>query len=221
MSFAVIFDMDGVIIDSEPLWRKAEIEIFKQIGLHLTDQLCRETKGLRMDLMINYWYQKAHNPNITKAKLATELIAKVTELIHQIATPMPGLIHLMQQLKANNITMGLCSSSALKLIETVIQQFDLKQYLAIYHSGENEIYAKPHPKCYQTTAQLLGYQPQNCIVFEDSTTGAIAAKAASMKVIAVPEPIEKDNRFDFCDMVINSLEDISINELHTLAKNTI
>ncbi|TNF65855.1 MAG: hexitol phosphatase HxpB [Gammaproteobacteria bacterium] len=216
MPFAVIFDMDGVIIDSEPLWRKAEIEIFKQIGLNLTDDQCRETKGLRMDLMVNYWYQKAATPSISKSEIAASLIQRVSQLIYNSANPMPGLITLMQQLKSHNIVMGLCSSSPLKLIETVINQFDIKQFLTVYHSGESETYAKPHPQCYLTTAKLLEFKPQDCIVFEDSTTGAIAAKAASMKVIVVPEPIENDERFDFCDLVINSLEDISINQLKSM-----
>lgn len=218
MNFSVIFDMDGILVDSEPMWRLAEMETFKLIGVNLTDEMCHQTKGMRMDMVVDYWYKEAPDPSYPKTQFMQKLKTRVTELVEKTSEPMPGVIKLIETLKENHILMGLCSSSPMDLIEANIEKFGIKQYLTYYHSTENEIYAKPHPVGYLTTAKTMKVNPTNCIVFEDSVTGAIAGKAATMKVIAIPSENERDSRFDFCDLMLNSMTEVSLSLLENLAK---
>ncbi|HVF69852.1 MAG TPA: hexitol phosphatase HxpB [Xanthomonadales bacterium] len=207
---AVIFDMDGVLIDSEPLWRKAAIKSFSTVGVRLTDDMCKETMGTRVDEVVNYWYHKFPWEN-TQKKLVEELIwENVIRLVKDEGKVKEGVRESLEFVKKQKLKIALASTSAMVLINTVLDKLGLQGYFEVIHSAEFEDYGKPHPGVYLTTAKKLGVQPQACVAIEDSINGMIAAKAAKMKCIAIPEKeLVGDKRLGIADIVIPSLLEIN------------
>jgi sugar-phosphatase len=208
---AAIFDMDGLIVDSEPLWRRAERYVFSSVGVHLTDQMCMETIGYRTDEVIEYWYKK--NPWTIKSleTVAEELLQSVTELVRNEGQALDGVYHTLEYLKKNGFKLGLASSSPLSLIDAVIDKLKIRGFFSALSSAADEERGKPHPAVYITTIRRLKVQTDDCIAFEDSIAGVQSAKAAGLRVIAVPASAQySDQRFDLADLKIRSLKDFSL-----------
>lgn len=184
---AVIFDMDGVLIDSEPLWKIAMEEVFHSIGSNLTKQDFQKTVGLRLDEVVNFWHHHEGWEETTPKEIEGKIVLKMRELIQENATPLKGVIEFLQYLKNQNIKVGLATSSYRVLIDAVLMGLEIDHFFDITHSAENELYGKPHPAVYLTVAEQLNVQPAKCLVIEDSLNGIISAKAAKMKVICIPE----------------------------------
>jgi HAD superfamily hydrolase (TIGR01509 family) len=214
---AVIFDMDGLLVDSEPFWRRAEVEVFGSVGVPLTEDMCHQTTGMRMHAAVEHWYARYPWMSKSKAQVASEIIESVRQLLASDCQPMPGVATVLKKLKDAQLPLGLCSSSPLILIEAVLKRLGIQHQIDVIYSTEAEIHGKPHPGAYITTAKMLNVRPENTLVFEDSLTGAIAAKAASMKVIAVPEAGNFGNtKFDFCDMILPGLDDFDLDRAESL-----
>lgn len=205
---AVIFDFDGIIIESEPLWIEAEIKVFETIGIALTPELCRQTTGLNTQDSIQYWYNIHHWTGKSKFQIYKEIMEAMQILILEQVDLKEGFLDVLQFFVDKKMPMAVASASPLKLITTALKKFHLFEYFNIINSGENEEIGKPHPALYLGAARKLGVDPVNCLAFEDSFNGAISAKAARMKLIAVPEKHDFDTtRFDFADLKIASLKD--------------
>ncbi len=202
---AVIFDMDGLLIDSEPFWKAVEIEVFKTVGIDLTIEMCLETVGLRIDEVVEYWHDKQAWSNKTKAAVELEIVDKMIERITYEGKALPGVYDILEFFWNKKIPMAIASSSYLSIIEAVVKRLKIKGLFEVLYSAEFEKYGKPNPATFITTAQKLGVSPMKCLVFEDSLNGVIAAKAARMITVAVPE---FDNpKFIIADKILNSLED--------------
>ncbi|WP_063822253.1 hexitol phosphatase HxpB [Pleurocapsa sp. PCC 7319] len=207
---AVIFDMDGLLIDSEPLWQEAEIEIFKQINIMLTPELCLQTKGLRIDEVVDYWYQKLPWANLSPEKVEQLIVAKLIELIHTKGKPLKGVDYAVSFTRQKQVKIALASSSYSKIIQAALHKLNLINAFEEVYSAESEVLGKPHPGVYLTTANKLNVLPQECLAIEDSLNGVLAAKAAQMKCIAIPEPLEYDNpKFAITDVILKSLEEFN------------
>ena len=204
---AVIFDMDGLLIDSEPLWQEAEILVFKQVNITLTHELCLQTKGLRIDEVVNYWYQKYPWQNLTKKEVETLIVEKLINLIHLKGEPLPGVEKVVSFVQQKPVKIALASSSATIIIKAALQKLNLIDVFTQIYSAETEPLGKPHPGVYLTTADKLNVLPQECLAIEDSLNGVLAAKSAQMKCIAIPEELEQNNpKFAIADIQLNSLE---------------
>lgn len=209
MTQALIFDMDGVIIDSEPLWKKAIIEVMTSYGYDFSIDMCNRTKGMRVDEVTKFWKSEL-KASFDSNKVANEIVEEVIRLISFEGLPMDGLIELLQKGKKHNLKMALASSSSSKIIDTVLAKLNIRSYFEVIQSAENEIYGKPHPAVFLTTATKLNVAPENCLVIEDSLHGVIAAKAAKMKVFALPEKEEKQiEKFAIADQILQSLKDLT------------
>lgn len=206
---AVIFDMDGVLIDSEPFWREAEIEVFKQVGVQLTEKMCLETMGLRVDELVNYWYRKHPWSDFEADVLENQIIESMVDRIELDGAAKDGAIQTIEFFKARDLKLALASSSPYRIIKAVINRLKISEKFECIYSAEEEKYGKPHPGVYLTTAQKLGVSPSACLAIEDSFNGVLAAKAARMVCVAVPEfSIPPDPRFVIADLMLNSLEDL-------------
>jgi sugar-phosphatase len=210
MTKAIILDMDGLLIDSELFWREVEMKIFTKLGVPLTEERCPETMGLRTDEVADYWFSRYPWKEPTKGEVASQINKEVIALIEAKGQAKPGVDHVIGLIKEMGLKSGLASSSVTDLIDAVIKKLDIKKDLEVVYSAEHEPYGKPHPGVYIATAQKLGVHPTECIAIEDSANGLLAAKAAKMKCIAVPDPLAKDRR-EFCvaDAVLGSLEEIT------------
>ena len=206
---AVIFDLDGLLIDSEPLWQEAEILIFKRVNIILTPDLCLRTKGLRIDEVVDYWYQRYPWTNLSKQEVEELIVAKLIELIHLKGKPLPGVDKAIAFIRQQPVKIALASSSSLIIIQAALQKLNLSDTFVRVYSAESETLGKPHPGVYLTTAKQLNILPQHCLALEDSLNGVLAAKAAQMKCIAIPEPLQYNNsKFAIADKILKSLEEL-------------
>ncbi len=200
---AVILDMDGLLINSEPLWHRAEISIFASVGVNLTVENCLETTGYRVDDMVKYHYDRSPWKGKSLKQVEDEIVDEVIRLIHQEGATMEGVPELFDFIKSKSLPLALCSSSHMRLIQSAVKHLNIGHHFQVLHSAEYEVYAKPHPAVYLSTAEKLGVSPLNCLAFEDSLTGLVAAKAARMKTISVPE--HRTSKYDVADFVLDSL----------------
>lgn len=211
---AVIFDMDGVLIDSEPLWKIAMEEVFRSVGSVLTKQDFQKTVGLRLDEVITFWHRHEGWKNVTPSDVEGQIVLKMIELIRENAAPLPGVIETLTFLQEKEIKIGLATSSYEILIHTVLKELGIASYFEITHSAEHENYGKPHPAVYLTVAEKLSVDPLRCLVIEDSLNGIISAKAARMKVVCIPEKthhpepklILADHRFETMSELLQELK---------------
>ena len=203
---AAIFDMDGLLVDSEPHWRIVEIDVFRTVGLELTDEDCMRTTGLPTRAVVDYWYERSPWTGRDLDELSDEILAGAYDRIGRLAGPMPGALAILQFFKERSIPMAIASASPMHLIELVIDRLGIRDYFTVWHSATLEAHNKPAPDVYLGTARKLNVSPADCLAFEDSGNGLKSAHAAGMRTIAVPAKYELDDpKFAIADYIIPSL----------------
>jgi len=203
---AVIFDMDGVLINSEPLWKIAEKEVFSSMGVNVTDELVHITSALTAQEVCAFWYERYPWQGKTFDQVEDDVVARVIELIGENDTKIPGVIEILDFCKSKGLKIGLASNSSHDLIEVVLEKVGIKHYFDFISSAQDVERGKPDPAVYLYAAMKLGVDPKECLVFEDSIIGVTAAKNAGMFVIAIPvqEDFEK-KEFEIADVKISNL----------------
>jgi mannitol-1-/sugar-/sorbitol-6-/2-deoxyglucose-6-phosphatase len=184
---AVIFDMDGVLIDSEPLWKIAMEEVFSGLGSRLKKEDFQKTVGLRIDEVIHYWNINENWGVRDESEVEEAIIVKMESLIATQPAALEGVIDTLNYLKLRNIPVGLATSSSSRLIKVVLDKLEIKHLFNFVHSAEMEQFGKPHPAVYLSVAKKLAVLPEKCLVIEDSLNGIISAKAAKMTAVCIPE----------------------------------
>ena len=210
---AVIFDMDGILIDSEPLWKIAEITAFKKVGIDLTHTDCEETVGLRMDEVVQLWYDRVGWEGRSLKEVEDDVIDVLISEIQKQGSAMTGVEAALANIQKAGYKIGLATSSANRILQVVIDKLNIRSYFDVLHSAEFEEYGKPHPAVFISAAKQLGVQPNQCLVIEDSFNGVLAAKAARMKVIAIPEKTHHfDERLKISDKILDNLNGFKLDE---------
>jgi sugar-phosphatase len=216
---AVIFDMDGLLIDSEPFWRTAEKEVFGRLGIRVSEELAVVTSRMTTKAVTEYWY--SHKPWKEKSLEEVEqaVIQKVGELIGHSGSIMPGAVALLQYFKQSGYKIGLATNSPYCLVPLVLGKLKIRHYFDVAVSSDFVDKGKPSPDIYLKTAFELDAIPPKCIVFEDSISGIQAALSAGMGVVAVPEKKKfNDERFDIADIKIRQLSDFCSEHIGLLGK---
>lgn len=190
---AAIFDMDGLLIDSEPHWQDAEIAVYKPFDVPVTRALCRATAGRRLDEVLALWHEKFDWRGPSIEIMAERVLDEVTQRILAHGRALPGVHETIRVLHRAGLKLAIASSSPPALIAAVVDKLDIGGYLATTHSGIHEPRGKPDPAVFLTAARLLDVEPSRCLVFEDAPSGIAAGKAAGMTVIAVPSVFELDD----------------------------
>jgi len=203
---AVIFDMDGLLIDSEPLWWRAEMEVLQALGVPLTEEMCLETMGTRVDEMVAHWYARFPWAGPGVEETARAVLDAVRRLILAEGKAMPGAVEIVRQLNSEGRVLAVASSSPGSLIDAVLETLGLVGAFADLFTAANEVAGKPDPAVYITAARSLNVDPGRCLVFEDSTAGIIAGKGAGMMVVAV-SPDERGVDTSMADIRVDSLLD--------------
>jgi sugar-phosphatase len=205
---ATLFDMDGLLIDSEVLWHKAELEIFGVLGVPLAGDDGRSTKGMFVDEVVEHWYTKYPWATPSRAEVVSSLLERVGELVETEGVLLPGALRALDLTSARG-PIALASSTPLDLIYRCLDHFGLRDRFASIHSAEVEEFGKPHPAVFLRAAASLRVDPRECLVFEDSAAGVLAGKAGRMTVIAVPVESDRNRpEFSLADLVLASLEDL-------------
>jgi HAD superfamily hydrolase (TIGR01509 family) len=208
----VIFDMDGLLIDSEPLWYLAAKEVFQQYGVQFTLQQYSAVIGLRTKEFVDLWFRNFNLPESNIPEAEEAITSRVVELIKQKGKPMPGVAHIINFFIDRNFKIGLATSSGMKVVDTVVDLLGVRNYLQTIASAENLAFGKPHPQVYLNCAADLNAHPLECLCFEDSFNGMIAAKAARIKCVIVPSALDyQHQRWAAADLKISSLN--NFNEL--------
>jgi len=182
---AVIFDMDGIIIDSEPFWKRAEYKIFNLLGVNLSDELCLKTKSMTTTEVTKFWYSQDPWSGFRLEEVEKKVIEYVGFLIETEGKEISGITNLLSKLKQMNYKIGLATNSPYCLIEIVLRKLGITKYFDTISSAEHEPLGKPHPAVYISTANKLKVSAESCIVIEDSVSGLRAAKLAKMNTVGL------------------------------------
>ena len=194
---AIIFDMDGVIIDSCNLWKQAEYEVFSSVGVKLSDELCKITENMTTSEVTRFWFGRSPWQGKSLAEIEKAVIKRVACLVEEEGKAIDGIGELIRELKLKGYKIGLATNSPSALIPVVLEKLALKHYFDAVSSAEHEPEGKPNPSVYRSVIRKLGMKPGNCVAVEDSLSGLLAAKKAGMKTVA----LTKDNT-DFRDRAI-------------------
>ena len=213
----VIFDMDGLLVDSEPLWGVAANNIFEQYGFRISPEQNVTTTGLRTREFVHWWFQH-FGINVNEEPVAeNKILNRMLELIDADCTMMPGVEHVFNLFHSLRFKIGIASSSPDALIQLVMEKSGIRQYVQGTASGQQLLHGKPHPQVYLNCAETLQSIPANCLSFEDSFYGMIAAKAARMQCVVVPDYHQyKQERWGAADLKLSSLQNFSALHLQML-----
>ena len=214
---AILFDMDGLLIDSEPLWHEAEIYSFGLAGICLTPEQCLETTGLRVDEVVQFRYAQQPWAAPDRNAVTAAIIERLVDLVHAKGVLKPGVAEALDVARGSGSRMALASSSPYVIIDAVLDTFGLRSAFEVIHSAEEEARGKPEPDVYLTATRKLGVDPAACVALEDSPNGVLSAKAAGMKCIAIPEPALRDDpRLARADAILGSLLEFDATLLNRL-----
>lgn len=207
---AVIFDMDGVIIDSEPLHLKVEEDIFKKLGISITYEEHNTFIGTTSHYM---WDRIKTDHNLTQALEELVELDRNTYLDFLNNTldlePIKGVKELIIDLNKNNIKLAVASSSPLNIIDRVLNLFELRNYFDYIVTGDYVSKSKPEPDIFLYAAKKLDVDPKECLVIEDSHNGVLAAKKANMKCIGYKNLNSGDQDLSKADLTINNFKNIN------------
>ena len=217
---AVIFDLDGLLIDSEPLWEEAEMRVFARYGITVTRDICLKVKGMRVDESVRFIKSLFPDIHGESAEITRQIQERVIRLIAEKGKGMPGYVYILHFFRSRGLKVGLASASKMEVINAAIQKLGISHHFDVIHSAEYEKYGKPHPAIFLTASEHLKVLPEQCLVFEDSLNGVIAARAARTKVVAIPEAgLQTDARFAIAHLILPSL--LHFKEHHLVELNSL
>jgi len=208
---AVLFDMDGVIVDTEPLHRKAYFLMFKDMGIHVTEQMYTSYTG---QSTINICKQLVGHFNLdTDPKTLVAIKRKHFKYLFENDTSLQlldGVLDLIKNYHKNGLTLVLASSASMPNINRIFERFDLDQYFVAKLSGADLKESKPHPEIFIKAAQAAGQPKEQCMVIEDSSNGIKAANDAGIFVIGYDSTHSTDQDYSRADKVALFLRYITI-----------
>jgi len=201
---AIIFDMDGLMIDSEPFHLKAYNSVLKKWGNYLNEEENLKYVGISdkdvcKDLVLTF------NIPISESDLEKQKNIEYKKLLQNKVVPQPGLIELIYKLHKNNFYLAIASGSHIDEIRTVVSKLKIRQYFTELISSDMVLKGKPNPDIFLYTAKKLDVTVQECLVLEDAPNGVWAAKKADMHCYAIPSRETKNENFDMADKIIENL----------------
>jgi len=202
---AVIFDLDGVIIDSEPIYLEINYRIFDELGIVIPENEYRGFVGvtdLDMWSTLKYKYKLPQN--------VEDLIALQSKYVWDYITPMSiepisGIPRFLQYLQQKGTKCAIASSSSVRWITVILEKCTIAGFFNSIASAEMVSKGKPEPDVFVLAATMLNVLPKRCIVIEDSEKGIMAAKAAGMRCIAYKNPNSGDQDISSADMIIENI----------------
>ena len=210
---AVVLDMDGVLIDTEPAWRAAESAVFAGLGIPLSESDLLDSTGQPVEELIPIWRQRLPDgrparptdTEPTDTEVADRIVDRVIAHVQAEGEPMPGVTAAVALFERYGLRLAIASSSPLRMIDAVCGRLGLDR-IEVRCSAMDEVRGKPAPDVYLTAARRLGVAAAGCLALEDSPNGLASAKAAGMRCVAVPDPLlAADPRYREADLVLESL----------------
>lgn len=210
---AFIFDMDGVIIDSEPIHNKVIKEVLLKSNVIVDDKEFNTLIGMTSTSVFSYFINKHHLPYTPQEMTNNHMTFFKKYIVEHQLKPIDGITDLLEQLQKANIPLAIASSSPLNVIEFIVKTFNIDKYFKFLVSGEDLVHGKPAPDIYLKTAKKLFVNPKDCVVLEDSKNGSIAAKDAGMFCIGFANPNSGNQDLSRADIIIKQISDIKLTQL--------
>ena len=211
---AVIWDMDGVIVDTAPYHLKAWQEVFQKRGVKFTKEDFKRNFGQRNDTIIRNTLGQ-DIPQSEVNVITGEKENSFRNRVRQRIKPLPGAMNLIKLLAEYRFKMALASSAPIENIQLLITSLGINNYFQAIISGRDVAEGKPSPQGFLLAAQRLGIEPKNCIVIEDAVAGITAAKRAGMNCLAVTNTHSRQSLAE-ADLVVDTLEAVGVNDLERL-----
>ncbi|MDF3021090.1 MAG: family hydrolase [Steroidobacteraceae bacterium] len=183
---AAIFDMDGTLVDSERCWRIAEREVFGGVGIEITEEMSALTAPLSPRQVTEHWFRHRPWPDPSFEHMETAVIRRVAEQLRVECAALPGAIETVTACAELGWRIALASNSPAELCRLVLERLGIAGHFDTVVSVDDVEHGKPDPSIYLLAAERLGVAPGECLAFEDTPTGARAARAAGMRVVAIP-----------------------------------
>lgn len=214
---AVIFDMDGVIIDSEPLHNIAYHKMFEDVNIKVSDTLYESLTGkstLNVCKQVKDLFNLSESPEslVALKRKHYEYIFENDKTFDLI----DGVLDLIKDYHNNGLTLVLASSASMPSIERIFKRFDLNKYFKVKLSGADLKASKPHPEIFINAAKTSGFKTEECIVIEDSTNGIEAANAAEIFSIGFDSVHSKNQNYSKANLVIKDFKEVSYSKIETL-----
>ena len=205
---AIIFDMDGLMIDSERLYRQAQHDIARQFDKIMTEEIRMKMMGRKPIESLRLFVKELDIP-MDPAELLEKRNDVMREKLKNDLVPMPGLTHIIDTFHGK-LKLAVCTGAQEEFLDIVVDQLGIRDKFAVLQNSDDIENGKPHPEIYLKTCQRLGLPPGECIVLEDALNGVLAGKRAGCYVIAVPTEYTKDQDFEAADFIADSLFDAAI-----------
>ncbi len=204
---AVVFDMDGVLIDSEPLWHESEIAAFGRRGLALTSADCQQTTGVRIDAVVRLWVERSPVlVGVDEAALVADIVRGVVDRIATRGEPVPGALATLHEIARAGLPLGLASSSPPEVIGAALTRLDVAHLFGVVCSAWALPRPKPDPTVYLQACAALSVAPADAVAIEDSQSGLLAGLDAGMMVIAfVGEGLPVPPAAASADVIVSNL----------------
>ncbi|HEX6538464.1 MAG TPA: hexitol phosphatase HxpB [Candidatus Dormibacteraeota bacterium] len=200
-----VFDMDGVLIDTEPVWRRVEHDVFARVGVELTEEQLRETWGLRIEDLVEHWYRTRGWKDVRPRAVQAEIVREMVEHVRSAGEPLPGAVEAVRMAHEAGLRVGIASSSAQPLIDAVVHRLQIADVVDATCTADDEVQGKPDPAVYLSAARRLGIEPQEGVAVEDSPFGVVSAKRAGMLCVAVRTEAVDQAAIADADLAIDSL----------------
>lgn len=210
---AFIFDMDGVIIDSEPIHNKVIAEKLSKHNINVANINFDKLIGMASSEVFSYFIKTYNLPYTAEQMTKDHMIEFKNYIKAHHLRPIEGIIPLLDELTKRQIPLAIASSSPLNIIQFVVKCFNIEHYFQILISGEDLPQSKPAPDIYLKTAKQLNIPPKACVVLEDSTNGTIAAKKADMFCIGFKNLNSGNQDLSLADLIVNKISEINLNKL--------
>lgn len=208
---AVVFDLDGLMFNTEELYFEVGTELLRRREKQLTRELLNQMMGrpskIALQIMIDF-----HGLAATVEVLQNETEEIFKDLLNTRLAPMPGLVELLDALENADIPKAIATSSGRKFVEKVLKTFEFQPRFQFILTAEDVVQGKPFPEIYQKAAERLRLAPAHCMVLEDSENGCKAAVAAGAFAVAVPGDHSRHHDFGGAALVADTLRDVRIYE---------
>jgi len=201
---AVVFDMDGVLVDSEPIWRAVEREVFAGVGIEVTEEDLLETMGVRVADVVERWHRRHPWDEPGREEIAETIVERVALAIEGVGVLNEGAARAVEYVHGLGFRLALASSSPMRLIRAVLSLGGLADRFEVVLTAEDEEQGKPDPAVYRSAARALRAAPERCLAVEDSVNGVRSAKAAGMVCVAIPVSGVTQG-FEGADLVLGSI----------------
>lgn len=210
---AVLFDMDGTLVDTEHLWWLAVAEIAEGLGYRLTDDDLPEVLGRPVAHTAGYLHGMA-GPGASEARIARDLDAAFAARVAEDVTPRPGALRLLAELRDAGVPAALVTASPRRIVDLVLRTLG-EEWFTLTVAAEDTVRSKPDPAPYLAATARLGVAPRTCVAVEDSPLGLSSALAAGCHAVAVPSTVPITSEPGV--LVVGSLEEVDLVLLSTLA----